>query len=139
MVEATINYWAVLAAAAVQMALGFAWYSKALFGKQWMSLMGWDMKKLEKEPPKGMGLSVGGGIAAALVMSYVLAHFADYAGANTWMDGVQAGVWIWVGFVATVLIGSVLWERKPLRLFAINAGYWLLTLAISGAIIGGWQ
>jgi hypothetical protein len=138
-VEVSVNYWAVLAAMVANMALGFAWYSQAMFGKDWIALMGWDPKKMKKPTSEEMTKSVVGGLIAAGVMAYVLSHFADYAGAATWLGGMQLGFWVWLGFVATVTVGGVLWERKPWKLYFINSGYWLVALLVMGAIIGGWQ
>jgi hypothetical protein len=139
MAEMMVNYWAVLAAAAVQMAIGFAWYSKALFADRWIALMGWNVKKMKKPSSGEMGRSVLGGFLGALLMSYVLALVASYWGANTWLLGLHVGLLLWAGFIVTVLIGSVLWERKPAALFFLNVSYWLAVLAASGMIIGGWQ
>ena len=40
MPEVTINYLAVVVSAVIGVAIGFVWYSNALFGKQWRMLVG---------------------------------------------------------------------------------------------------
>ncbi len=139
MMEGTVNWMAVLVAVVANMALGFSWYSPAMFANEWIKLMGWDIKKMKKPSSDEMTKSMIGGVVSSGLMAYVLSHFADYVGANTWMLGLQLGFWVWLGFIATVNIGIVLWERKPCKLFLINTGYWLVSLLMMGAIIGGWQ
>lgn len=131
-----VNFVAVLAAAIASMVIGFLWYGP-LFGKQWISLMGWG--KMTKAQMDKMKKSAGKGYAVmfitALVMAYVLAHIVSYAGATTALEGAQAGFWVWLGFVATIALGSVLWEGKPIKLYYLNAAYHLVNLAVMGAIL----
>lgn len=131
-----INYFAVLAAAIVNMALGSFWFSTKGFGKQWMALSG-----ITPDPAKAKGMQKLYAIAfvGALVMSYVLAHFVDYAGAATIGQGAQAGFWSWLGFVAPVMLGMVLWEGKPWKLYVINTSYYLVLLLVNGALLAVWS
>lgn len=137
-VEASVNNVAVVAAAVVSMVVGAAWYSPLLFGKLWMKLSGMTEKQLAEAKKKGMAKSYAIAFLAVLVMSYVLAHFVDYLGATTIMAGVEAGFWLWLGFVATVLINSVLWEGKPFKLYLLNIAHYLVVLLVSGAILAVW-
>ena len=134
-----INLAAVFGAAIASMVLGFLWYGP-LFGKQWMSLMGWkklskaQMDKMKEAGKKSYALAFIG----ALVMSYVLAHFVDYTGAVTAVEGAQTGFWVWFGFVATVMLGMVLWEGKPWKLYYLNAAYQLVSLLVMGVLLAIW-
>ena len=131
-----INYLAVLVAAIASMALGFLWYGP-LFGNQWKKLMGFtdkSMKAMKLTPMQAMA----GGFISTLVMSYILAHFIDYIQANTIADGAVAGIWIWLGFIATVQLGSVLWEGKPVKLYVINTLHYLAALVVMGGILAVW-
>lgn len=134
-----INYGAVLVAAISNMILGMLWYGP-LFGKQWMKCMGWkesDMEKMKNDPKmrSKMPLYYLGGFISALVMAYVLSHIIDYAGATDLMGGVMAAFWVWLGFVATVLFSSVLWEGKAVNHYLLNVGYYLVGLVIMGVIL----
>jgi hypothetical protein len=53
--------------------------------------------------------------------------------------GLQAAFWNWLGFVAPVTIGSVLWESRPWKFWFITAGYYLVVLLINGAILAAWM
>jgi len=134
MPEVTINYLAVLVAAVASMAVGFAWYSPFLFGKSWMKLMGYTKASLEKNK-SDMNKTYAIASVAALVTSYVLAHVVGYTGATNAGMGMQAGFWMWLGFVAPVQLTDVLFGSKKYELFAINTGYQLACLLVAGAIL----
>lgn len=132
-----INYLAILAAAIAAMALGALWYSPLLFGKQWTKLMGWGEtmpESAKKSATKGYTIQ----FIASLVMMYVLAHFVFVWGAATASEALQLGFFVWLGFVAPVMIGPQLWEGKSWKLFAIGAGYQLVALLVAAEILTLW-
>ena len=131
-----INYLAVLVAAIAAMAIGFLWYGP-LFGKEWKKLMGFTDKSMKEMKMTPMQAMIGGFITT-LIMSYILAHFIDYAQSATFMDGAVAGTWIWLGFIATVQLGIVLWEGKPVKLYVINTLHYLVALIVMGGILAIW-
>lgn len=127
-----VNYGAVAIAAVLAMVIGSAWYSPALFGKEWMKLVG----KTEAEAKKGnMPLLYGTMFVGALIEAYVLAHFVHYAGAYSLINGIKTGIWAWLGFVAVTSLGNSMFEGRPMKLFYINAGYALVNLMVMGAVI----
>lgn len=133
----TVNIIAVVIAAIVSILIGAFWYSPAAFGKPWMSLMGFkreNMKKHKKEAQKSYIL----GFISALVMAYVLALFFSMTGVSTAGRGIYIGFLFWLGFIATVSLGSILWEGKPAKLYFINVFYNLVSLIVMGAILGTW-
>lgn len=135
--DVPVNYVAVLLAGVASMVIGFIWYGP-LFGKMWMKLSGITKEKIE-EGKKNMPVTYGTMFVGSLIMAYVLAHFTYFAGATTVAQGMQAGFWAWLGFVATVGLSSILFEGKPMNLYFINVGYQLANLLVMGAIIAGWR
>lgn len=133
-----LNYGAIIVAALFHMVLGWAWYS-VLFKKAWMKLMKLDAKKIEEAKKKGMAKPFGIMIVAAILMSYILAHLVRYTSSVTALEGLQLGFWLWVGFIATVMINSVLWEEKPWKLYLLNVAYYLVSLLGMGVILASWQ
>lgn len=133
-----INYWAVLAAALGNFALGSLWYSPLFFGKKWMHYMGWSEQDMESKK-KGVGKSYALMFIGTLVTTYILAHFVKYTNSVTWLMGMQTGFWIWLGFIAPMAMGSVLWEGKKWGLYFINAGFYLVAMVMMGAILAVWQ
>lgn len=131
-----INFLAVIVAAIVNMALGYAWYGP-LFGKQWMKLTGRTKESIEKDK-KGLPMVMGTMFVGALVMACILAEFISLTNSQGAVAGAMIGFWAWLGFVATTMLQDVLYEKKNKNLAAINLGYNLTALVINGAIIGTW-
>lgn len=129
-----MNWFGIILAAVAQMVVGFIWYGP-LFGKTWMSMMGINTQSMGRE---GMGKTYAIQAVGSLVTAYVLATLVGMMGAKTLAAGVQAGFWVWLGFVATVTLGSVLYERRSWNLYVLNNGYQLVSLAIMGAIVARW-
>lgn len=133
-----VEPWAVIVAAVVSFLVGWLWYSQALFGKLWMRESGIPKSAMDKAKKKSMMTSMTGGLLAQLVMAWVLAMFISATASFGVVEGMLSAFWIWLGFVATIAFGSVLWEGKSVTLFLINALHWLVALVIQGAIIGAW-
>lgn len=137
MLDATINYWAVLVSAAASFVLGGIWFSPPVFGKVWIQGAGMSGADME-HAKKGAWKSYIGALIGALVTAYVFAHAVDYAGAESAQDGLQAGFWMWLGFAAPIQIGSMLWENKRFSYFLVNTGHSLSSLLIMGVILAVW-
>jgi hypothetical protein len=129
-----VNWLAVIVAAVVRFVIGGVWYMP-LFGKRWRELQG----IREGSPQTGLGAAMVAGFIGDLVMAYVLARFVGHYGAVTFFDGLVVGFMAWLGFVATVMVGSIFYERKPAELVAINLGYQLLSMLVMGVILALWR
>lgn len=138
MLYANVNILAVLVAAIVSMLIGMLWYGP-LFGKMWMKLAQINNRKVSAAKKSGMWRTYIAGFLSALLISFVLANILDYLRIYTLIDGMLMGFMIWLGFVATITLGTVLWEDKPLKLYMLNNAYNILSLVIMGAILASWQ
>ena len=136
-----INYWAVLLNVVIAMALGFVWYGP-LFGKKWARLMGWSDEQSQAKMKESQAFNYGLTALGSLVMSFVLAHNLEFASTYLATGGISAGLmtgfWNWLGFVAPVTLGSVLWDGKPWMLWVINNGYWLIMMLLMGVVLALW-
>lgn len=139
--EVPVNYLAVLVAGVLSVVLGGLWYGP-IFGKKWMALMGINPSMISEADKKNMWRSYLMTFVGALLMAYVLSHVLVFAQSYFQASGVTVGIttafWSWLGFVAPVSIGAVLWEKKPWSLWFINAGYFLVSLILSGVILSAW-
>ncbi len=86
-----------------------------------------------------MGKLYGITFVGALLMSYVLMHFVVATHANSILWGVKTAFWLWLGFTAATTISDYLFAGRPLKLYAINAGYYLVVALIVGALFGLWH
>ncbi len=128
-----VNYLAVALAALSAFLLGGLWYSPLLFANRWMALTG-----QSEETLKGgsMPLIFGGSFVLNLIAAYVLAMFL---GPMPLQYATLAGLSVGLCWVATSLGVNYLFERRPLGLWLINAGYFVLQFTIMGAIIGAFN
>ena len=130
----SINYFAVLVAAAATFLVGGLWYSPMLFQRAWMKANNLTEADLAGG---GTGRIFGLAFLFAVVMSLNLAMFLNAPGTTvTWgaTAGALTAVWVALG------IGTVaLFERRPAAYTAINGGYWFVSLVLMGAILGAWR
>lgn len=136
-----VNYGAVIVAAIVNMVIGFIWYSPGVFGKTWMSLMGKRMEDMKSraEMQRSMRSAYAGAFVAALITAWILARFINLANAQTMTRGAVIGFWAWLGFIATTTLGDVLFGGRPIKLYYLTNGYYLVSLIIMGALLGTWR
>jgi len=132
--ETWINYWAVLAAAASNFVIGGIWYSPPLFVKPWLRMSGVSEATFNKGLPKALI----GDVVVSLLMAFALACILESVD-GTPTEGLLVSAGIWLGFVATTMLGSVTYEHKPIAYFLINAGYRLASLLVMGAILSLWR
>jgi uncharacterized protein DUF1761 len=134
MEDVDLNWIAILVAAFVPMILGAVWYSPVLFARPWMRAVGRSAEELT-----GASLGYALSAVAAIVTSYALARIIRWAEVDDLWNGALVGVLAWLGFVATVLAVSTYFGGRSRTLWAIDAGYQLVSLVIMGAILGAWD
>ncbi|MGB6269055.1 MAG: DUF1761 domain-containing protein [Olleya sp.] len=156
-----MNYLAILVAAIVPMILGFLWYNPKLFGNTWMR-----EAEMTEEKMKGGNMAVifGVSILLSILLSFftmllVIHETGVFGMTEGQMDGETTKAFLveWAGkyrsfkhgalhggmagvfFVLPIVAINALFERKSWKYIFINAGYWIVALAIMGSIIGGWE
>lgn len=134
-----INYAAVAVSGLAYWALGALWYSPLLFERPFVALKGFTPEQVEAIRAASHAGEVGGALAVSLLTAYVLAHFVRFTGAEDAPRGALAGFWLWLGFVATTNLSTVLFEGRPLGLYLINNGYHLVGLLGMGALLAVWR
>lgn len=159
-----MNFYVFFLAALVPLILGFIWYGP-LFGNAWMNEMGFTKESLEGQNmvltfilsyvfsvfialfllpatihQMGVYSSLAGEPGFAKSTGEAFTYFQDFL-ANygdrfrTFKHGALHGVLTGL-FLALPIIGIIaMFERKSVKYVAINAGYWLVTLAIMGGIV----
>jgi hypothetical protein len=124
----------VLVSAVAQCVLGAIWYG-AVFKKSWKAMTGVpaDLKLKDVIFP-----AITFFIACA-ILSFVLIHVVSWVGARVFTGGAEIGIVCWLGFMAPPLFAQHIWERRRANLFAINAAYWLLAMALGGGIVAAFH
>ncbi len=134
-----VNFLAVFACTVLAVVIGSVWFHPKVFGAEWIRLAcPGGVPSNAGMTKKGMMKQYGMQIVASFLTAYVLAQFIVLANAYGLTEGIRVGFWVWLGFVAPIMLGGVLWEGKPWRLFFIAAGQYLVTFVVSGAILAIW-
>ena len=162
--ELPINPIAIPIAAIAALVIGALWYNPKIgFGNLWLRESGMTEEKMKSGKMAVIfGLSlvfaallalllmqftnhqwgafgmIGGDPAADGVLPSFEAFMADYGTAfRTFKHGALHGT-IFGVLGALPIIGTIaLFERKSAKYIFVNAGYWILTLAVMGAILCG--
>jgi len=128
-----IDFYAVGIAAVLYTIIFAVWYSKWLFGATWVRLNGLTESQLRKNV---LWKRLGWNFLLGLCFAYFLAFFDASLQVTSVGDAMLSALTLWIGFVLPTQLFSVIWYRKPVRLFWIDAGYLLLSLLVMGGIIG---
>lgn len=126
-----VNMWAVLACGVSSLALGGLWYSPLRFAKRWQGLAG----LTDEQMASGGHAKIFG---LAFVLSLVAAFvFAIFLGTEMGLGpSIGAGASAGLCWVAAAFGINYLFERRPLSLWLINAGYHTLQFTLFGLILG---
>ena len=133
-----INYPAVLVAAIVHFIIGGIWYG-VIFGNKFIQLIGWTPEKLRQVGNQNHAKEYIVAFLSSLVLVYILAHFVQYTKAKGAADGIQTAFWLWLGFVVTTQLATVVFEERNLGLYLLNIGYQFVACAVAGAILALWK
>ncbi|WP_460220400.1 DUF1761 domain-containing protein [Psychroserpens sp. MEBiC05023] len=161
--ELPINPIAIPVAAVAALVIGAIWYNPKVFGNVWMRASGMTEEKMKSG---NMAVIFGLSLLFAALLAVLLMQFTnhqwgalgmvggdpevakptfnafmeDYGTAfRTYKHGALHGT-IFGVFGALPIIGTIaLFERKGAKYIFVNSGYWIVTLAVMGAILCGWQ
>jgi hypothetical protein len=129
MVFAGIDYLAVVIAAVIGFVASAVWYKA--FGTAWMMAQGRAPGEVKPKP----GPFVVAGVAQ-LLMAFMLAGVLGHLGEVNVQNGIIGAAFIWLGFVATTIAVNDSFQGAKVTLTLIDAGHWLVVLALMGAVLG---
>jgi hypothetical protein len=127
-----VNWMAVLIAGIVHFTIGMIWYSPLMFAKMWMELTG-----VSEMKPSLQDMIMT--VLSSLITAFVLGNIIILSGAKTIVDGAVVGIMVEIGFIATLLLGDMIFEKKPFKLFLLRNGYNLIALSVIGALLAVWR
>jgi len=131
------NHLAVIVSAVAYFMLGGLWFG-LVFANAWMQAVGKTMEELQRTTmPEGVLYTLA--FIFALVLSYTLNWLLNRSGKQGANEGVKLAIGLWIGIVATTIGPIFMFSGSSLRLFILDAGYPLVAMVVSGAIIGGWR
>lgn len=155
-------------AALVPMVMGFIWYGPMLFKNAWMKEVGFTDESMKgANMGLIFGLAYVFSFLLAFILQTLVIHqwgafstlvgepgFSEQSGEaytyfqdfmatygdrfRTFKHGALHGAIIGFLIALPILATQALFERKSVKYVAINAGYWIVTLAIMGGVICNW-
>jgi high-affinity Fe2+/Pb2+ permease len=127
-----IHWLAVLVAAVAGFLVGGLWYGP-LFGKAWQAARGLSDEALKDgaNMPLIFGLTFLLNVVSAFVLDHTLGTYGDPDMSLSLM--IAGGIAL--GFVIPAMGVNYLFSRMSLKLFLIDAGYWLVIYCLMGAIL----
>lgn len=120
--KCNIRFELVLIAIVFHIILTMLWYSPFLLGKLWSSFTGVAIDG----PPQLSKLLIG--IVSTAVLSIVLYLLIGQLGLHGWIQGLQIGGVLIVGFILAVHVPIAVYNETPLGLMAIDAGVFSIAL-----------
>lgn len=157
-----INFLAIIVAAASALVIGFIWYNPKVFGTAWLRAAEMTEDKIKGgNMAKIFGLALFFAFLLAFFMQFITIHqtgalgmvggdleaakpsfeafMNDYGTAfRTFKHGALHGVIAGIFMALPILGTNALFERKGAKYILINSGYWIVTMAVMGAIVCGW-
>ena len=128
-----VNLLAVVLGAVAFFAVGALWYGP-LFGKAWKELTGFDGTRMP-HPVSSNSMPVVMGLAFLfeLLIALMLGHNIARTNPAPWVIMMMS-----VGFGATIMAPALginyLFQQRPGKLFAIDAGYFVVGMAAMGGV-----
>jgi hypothetical protein len=157
------NIYAVLVSSLVTLLVGFIWYNPKVFGTPWMKETGMTEEKAQQgNMAKIFGLTIFYSLMIAFLMPALTVHqmgalgmiggdpslakpsyeafLADYGDAfRTFKHGALHGFMTGLFLALPITAINALFEHKSWKYILINAGFWIVSLTIIGAIVCGWK
>ncbi|MFC1546217.1 DUF1761 domain-containing protein [bacterium] len=129
----------ILVVTILNIGTGMLWYSQKMFGKSWIELQGFSKEEMAKANTSSMKKTLLIAFAKTLIMTLVLLFFIILTDTDSFISGIVLGLLLCIGFVMPAFLDSVLWERRPLKLFFINSSYYAVVIALSGGLLSIFQ
>jgi hypothetical protein len=155
------NFYAVIAATFVTLVVGAVWYNPKVFGTIWMKETGMTEEKAKQSNMvKVFALTLLYSFMFAFIFPSLVIHQMGVLGVfdgnvenPSYIDFMKAHGDVYRtfkhgalhGFISGLFIAlpitaiNALFEQKSWRYILINAGYWIVSMMIMGAIICGWK
>ena len=108
----SIDFVAVIVAAAVSFIFGIIWFAPQLLGKYWI-----EESKQSNTAKAGIGRTLGSAIISSLLTAFVLEVFLVALHLSTWTSAIELAGLIWIGFYFAKELTAVISGDKSWKVF----------------------
>ncbi len=133
------SLFALLCATATGIVIANLWYSPFLFGKLWRQ----ESKKYIKDPEatrkksrQMYDLFYVYLLFVAIVLGELIFLALQFYGGDKVLVGAITGFCLWFGIATPILFLNYLGLGMPFKLFLLNTAYQMVSLTITGAVLG---
>lgn len=120
----------IVIATILNIILGILWYSPKFLGTTWAREHNFDLTELRATPWHYVAA-----ILVSLITVVVFSGIVHNFGISTVSEGLKWGFYFWLGFIATSHFSGVIWAKKSLKSYLIDAGFYLVSLLMIGAVL----
>jgi len=132
-----IHWPAIIAATLFSFLFSAGWFSTLM--TPWLAGVGRTMDFFAQMPKWLVPVQFAVSILCSAIAAVVLSIAIQASGPQTLKRGILCGAVLWLGFVATSWAQEYIFELRSLQIYAINTGFQLIELMVSGAIVGAWK
>ena len=127
-------------AAIVSFAIGSIWYSPVGFAPTWIRITGVTAEAKHQRDRVTRYINFGLIFLSLIIVALVTAFFQQNLFTPTVGQAIAASFWLWFLGVGVVTMVATITEprRTPAdswKLFAINAGYWLVVFLVTALVV----
>lgn len=126
-----LGAWAILPSGILGFLVGGLWYGP-LFGKAWAAARG---MTAQMRQGANMALIFGLTFLLNLFASAVLFHVMNHIGVDNIHMALMVAGGAALGFIIPAMAVNYLFSRLSLKLFLIDAGYWLVIYHLMGLLL----
>lgn len=126
-----VNPIGILLGAIVYILFGIVFYSKWGLGRLWVDLV----KHMQKQADNTTAVVYIGAFMSAVLIAYVIGCFANLIQAKTLSTGALIGFLVWLGFILPTTFSPVLFGKKPIEMFYLDAVFYLITYIVVSVIV----
>ena len=134
MLSFSVNWLAVIVSAIANMIIGAIWYG--VLAEPWLEGIG-KTREWANENQRPTDYIIA--LVNSILMAFFLANVMAWAGVSGFGGGLLMGLFMWLGFTGFSFAANHAFEGRSMKLWAVNAGIYLVGLMVMGIILGLWH
>ena len=131
-----LNYLSILVATIVYFFLGAIWFSRFMFAEPWMASLNIKPETMDKT---GLGRMMLISFITTFAVCFGVAVLIQLISIGSASAGIKLGLLLGIFMVFSTNLINSLFEKRPVKLLFINAGYHVVGITLASLIISVWH